>query len=88
MCVCVCVCAVFAHLNNSLSLPAHFHLKNGASLWRVNWMGDRSVRGLQRSLGMMVNYCYNTRDIADNGRRFRVEQSIATSDHIDSLLHK
>lgn len=67
---------------------AHFHLKNGASLWRVNWMGDRSVRGLQRSLGMMVNYCYNTRDIADNGRRFRVEQSIATSDHIDSLLHK
>src|SRR3954469_6111700 len=37
---------------------ARFHLGNGASLERLNWMGSRSESGLARSAGIMANYVY------------------------------
>ncbi|CAL4173446.1 unnamed protein product, partial [Meganyctiphanes norvegica] len=42
----------------TLNSVANFHLKNGAVMWRINWMADRSVRGLGNSCGIMVNYRY------------------------------
>ena len=48
-------------------------------------MADRSVRGLQRSFGLMVNYQYNTDNIADNEKTF-VSTRTRTSKDIDSLL--
>jgi len=38
---------------------ARFHLRNGASLHRVNWMGNESESGLAASAGMMANYVYD-----------------------------
>lgn len=38
---------------------ARFHLRNGASIERVNWAGDLSEKGLNQSLGLMVNYRYD-----------------------------
>lgn len=49
---------------------ARFHLGNGARLERVNWMGDPSPNGLSKSLGMMVNYVYDQRQMARNKRLF------------------
>ena len=40
------------------SVPANFHLRNGAVLWRLNWMADLSPRGMKNAFGMMVNYRY------------------------------
>lgn len=57
------------HHPRSLS-PANFHFRNGASLHRVNWLADRSVRGLRRSFGLMANYCYDTATLASNTRRY------------------
>ena len=37
---------------------ANFHIRNGACLWRVNWMADPSPRGMEASCGLMVNYRY------------------------------
>ena len=37
---------------------ARFHLKNGARLERINWLGDTSPSGLQRSAGLTANYVY------------------------------
>jgi malonyl-CoA decarboxylase len=37
---------------------ARFHLRNGASLERINWLSDTSVAGMRRAAGMMVNYLY------------------------------
>ena len=37
---------------------ARFHLANGARLERLNWMGDTSATGLNRSYGLTVNYEY------------------------------
>jgi len=37
---------------------ANFHLRNGAVMWRINWMADPSPRGVANSCGIMVNYRY------------------------------
>ncbi len=40
---------------------ARFHLRNGARLERINWLGNPSPAGLRQSAGMMVNYLYRSR---------------------------
>lgn len=42
----------------ALDPVAHFHISNGASIQRLNWMADTSGKGLRESAGMMVNYLY------------------------------
>lgn len=37
---------------------ARFHLGNGARLERLNWLGDRTAAGFQRSAGIVANYVY------------------------------
>ena len=54
------VCAHYTCLRErpgrALDPVANFHLSNGAFLERLNWLGDVSAKGMQRSRGMMVNY--------------------------------
>lgn len=45
---------------------ARFHLRNGARLQRLNWMGDTSRKGLRESAGMLVNYVYDPERIEEN----------------------
>src|SRR3954470_1418115 len=42
----------------ALDPVAHFHLSNGARVEQLDWLGDRSPKGLQQSTGIMVNYLY------------------------------
>lgn len=42
--------------NYALNNVANFHLRNGAVMWRINWMADPSPRGMANSCGVMVNY--------------------------------
>lgn len=65
---------------------AHFHLTNGARVERVNWLADHSVKGLQQSAGMMVNYAYRLADIDANHEAYRGEGKVITSNLIKSLL--
>ncbi len=39
---------------------ARFHLRNGARLERINWLGDVSPTGMRRAAGMIVNYLYRS----------------------------
>jgi malonyl-CoA decarboxylase len=41
-----------------LDAVARFHLRNGASIGRLNWGGDVSDKGIRESAGFMVNYRY------------------------------
>nr|XP_043609282.1 malonyl-CoA decarboxylase, mitochondrial isoform X2 [Erigeron canadensis] len=43
----------------ALDSVANFHLQNGAMIGRLNWMADRSDKGLSQSGGIMVNYIYS-----------------------------
>ena len=37
---------------------ARFHLRNGASLYRLNWMANPSLNGLKTSFGNIYIYTY------------------------------
>ncbi len=58
---------------------ARFHLGNGASIERINPLGDNSPKGLQQSFGVMVNYLYDLDQLEHNVENFACEGAIATS---------
>lgn len=57
---------------------AKFHLDNGARVERINFLANRSARGLRESCGLMVNYVYDLRAIEQCHGNF-VEGRIAAS---------
>ena len=74
------------HRGQAMDPVAHFHLHNGASIWRVNWLADTSPQGLQRSYGMMVNYRYDLDDIGRNSDAYRLSGSTKLSESIKELV--
>lgn len=64
---------------------ARFHLSNGASVHRINWLGDRSRNGLKQAAGLMVNYLYRLDDIDQNHERFTRDGTIAASGEVRRL---
>lgn len=65
---------------------AHFHLTNGSRLERINWLGDRSDKGLRDSAGMMVNYLYVIKDIESNHEAYRESGARTISSSVQALL--
>jgi malonyl-CoA decarboxylase len=64
---------------------ARFHLGNGARLERLNWGADRSTKGLQQSLGLMVNYLYDLRRL-DQHRAQLAKGRVPTGALVNRLL--
>ena len=69
----------------ALDPVAHFHLTNGARVERLNWLADRSDKGLKQSLGMMINYRYRLGEIDANHEAYTGEGRIITSSAVRSL---
>jgi len=67
---------------------SRFHLGNGASLERINWLGDTSANGMSRSAGMMVNYLYRLSHVERNHERFVKEHHIEASREVERLAHE
>jgi len=67
---------------------AHFHLTNGAHIEQLNWMGDRSEKGLRQSYGLMVNYLYRLDRIESNSAAYVELGEAATSQAVKALLKK
>ncbi|RCN40175.1 Malonyl-CoA decarboxylase [Ancylostoma caninum] len=70
----------------ALNPVANFHLRNGAELYRLNWMGDTSARGLQNSLGIMVNYRYRLEKVLENSVHYTLDKRLAVHENVRSLL--
>jgi malonyl-CoA decarboxylase len=68
-----------------LDAVAKFHLGNGARVERINWAADPSAKGIKQSLGLMVNYLYDLRQI-DKYRQSLQAGKIACSADIKKLL--
>lgn len=68
-----------------LDAVSRFHLGNGASLMRFNWMADISEKGLKQSAGMMVNYKYDLATVEDNHESYAREKEINTTREIKAL---
>jgi malonyl-CoA decarboxylase len=67
---------------------ARFHLKNGARLERINWLGDTSVSGLQRSAGLTANYVYKLPDVERNHELYVREHKVRASREIEALAKR
>lgn len=65
---------------------AHFHLSNGARMERLNWMADRSAKGLEQAAGMMINYRYDLARIDANHEAYRSTGKPALSSSMKALL--
>lgn len=64
---------------------ARFHLANGATLERVNWMADPSAAGIERSFGLMANYVYRPEDLERNHEAYARKAPVIASREIHRL---
>ena len=84
------LCAEFLTASNGGRGPsdpvARFHLRNGARLERVNWLGNVAPRGIRESWGLMVNYLYDPEAIEANHEAFVHGGKVARSAQVDALL--
>jgi len=70
----------------ALNPVANFHLRNGAMMWRINWLADTTPRGLGASCGLMVNYRYFLGQTEQNSKDYMESQRIAASDQVMGLV--
>ena len=64
---------------------ARFHLGNGARLEQLDFLGDRSEKGMQQSYGLMVNYLYDLDEIESNHEAFFEKDIVAASSSVRKL---
>lgn len=67
---------------------ARFHLKNGARLERLNWLGDTSADGLARSAGLTANYVYKLPDVERNHELYMRERKVRAAREIEALAKR
>ena len=86
----VCLCAHYLLEVKQQGRPrdpvARFHLGNGAQVERINYLGDRSAKGLAESAGLMVNYQYHLPDIEHNHEAFAANGTVAASEPVRAAL--
>ena len=66
---------------------ANFHLRNGASVWRLNWAADLSYNGLTASFGIMVNYCYVLEDVHTNNQMYLMDGKVPASTQVQQMAN-
>ena len=71
--------------NFALDPVANFHLRNGATLWRLNWWADLSPRGLTNSCGIMVNYRYYLERLEGNSNSYQEKMVVDSSEQLKQL---
>ena len=64
---------------------AAFHLGNGASVNRINWLADTSALRMRQSAGIMVNYAYHLPRIEQNHEDYVKRGTIAASGAVRGL---
>ncbi len=84
------ICAEYLVGERRRGLPldpvARFHLRNGACVERINWMGDTSDKGMGESHGLLVNYLYSGQDLADNHDALTLDGVVTASPNVLGLV--
>ncbi|CAB3402363.1 unnamed protein product [Caenorhabditis bovis] len=70
----------------ALNSVANFHIRNGAELYRLNWHGDTSHRGINNSFGIMVNYRYDLERVPENCAAYTQNKTMAIHQNVLSIL--
>ena len=71
--------------NEPLDPVARFHLGNGARLERINWNGDRSKAGYERSAGIVANYVYDVAAIDTNRETYASTHNVMAAPSVEHL---
>ncbi len=64
---------------------ARFHLRNGARLDQINWLGDTSDERMKQSFGFLVNYVYDLGTIEKNHETYVKDFQVVTSGKVGAL---
>src|SRR5260221_253882 len=75
-------------LTRGMSAQVQPLLDKGATLERLNWMGDSSEQGMSRAAGLMVNYVYWLAELEKNHERYFREHFITASPLIERLARE
>ncbi len=70
----------------ALDPVANFHLANGATIERINWLADPSPTGRDRSAGLMANYLYEPDHISERAEAFVARNEVSMSGPVKNLL--
>jgi malonyl-CoA decarboxylase len=71
---------------NARDPVAHFHLSNGARVERINWLADRSTKGMRDSAGLMVNYLYVLDKIDEHHEAYSSSGKVAHAQALRTLV--
>ena len=77
---------VETHHGRPICPVAKFHVRNGAEMYRLNFMADRSKKGLRSSCGMMINYRYQLDEIEENNVRYEINGDVPVKDGVKCWL--
>jgi hypothetical protein len=64
----------------------NFHSRNGAEIYQLNYMADRSENGIKQSCGMMVNYLYDLPRVGQNREEYLESKVVHPSQGVLDLL--
>lgn len=67
---------------------ARFHLRNGARLAQINWLGNPSPAGIERSAGIMANYVYRLNEVEGNHEIYTRDYRVITTREIEALARQ
>uniref|UniRef100_A0A7S3GK67 Malonyl-CoA decarboxylase n=1 Tax=Palpitomonas bilix TaxID=652834 RepID=A0A7S3GK67_9EUKA len=69
----------------ALDPVANFHVRNGAEVHKLHFLGDVSPAGWKQSSSMMVNYLYRMDSIEENHLQYVMDGRIATGGSVAHL---
>jgi malonyl-CoA decarboxylase len=78
--------SVETHHGRPLCPVAKFHIRNGAEMYRLNYLGDTSAKGVRSSCGVMINYRYLLEELEENRVNYERSGDIVVRDGVKSWL--
>lgn len=64
---------------------ARFHLRNGARLAQIDWMGNPAPAGIESSYGLMANYIYRLNEVEGNHEIYTRDYRVIATREIENL---
>jgi malonyl-CoA decarboxylase len=85
--VAVYLCTVKRHDSLRMRDPVgNFHVSNGATIYRLNFLGNTTEQGSRESACVMVNYWYDLPTVSANVTAYEVNQHVALGEPMQALL--
>ena len=78
--------SVEKHHGRPLCPVAKFHIRNGAEMYRLNYLGDVTSKGVRNSCGIMINYMYLLEELEENHVNYEMTGQIVVRDGVSSWL--